>query len=174
MDRIEREAIEKAKREVFGKLEEQSKVNVQRQQLNNFVAALDQRFREKHADLGDPVFAPYIEKASQQLALTQEGAVLLVTRPDDFLDSVAARVRPIVETLRTKFTPGEVKPSPAPVQEQQVSQDKRERIPASPIVKPSSSLATPAGPKEETGLTPQDYINSRRQSQKKVFGQVAA
>jgi hypothetical protein len=175
MDRMERDAIEKAEKAVFGKLEERSKESVQKQQLNNFVSALDQRFREKHKDLSDPLFAPYIEKASQNFALTQEGAVTLVTRPEEFIDYVASQVRPIVETLKSKFTPaddGAPKNINAP--EQQFSQDKRERIPASPIVKPSSSLAVPAGPKEDAGQTPQDYASSRRLQQKRIFGQVTA
>jgi hypothetical protein len=172
MDRLEREAIEKAERAVFNKLEKVSKEGVQKQQIERFVSALDNRFREKYTDLGDPLFAPYIEKASQSFALTQEGAVTLVTDPEKFIDTVAERVRPVVENLRTRFTPGEVKPPLAPIQEQSVSQDKRERIPASPIVKPSSSLVKPAGPTEEAGQTPQEYADSRRLQQKRVFGHV--
>ena len=169
MEKIEQEAIRKAEERIFGKLEERTKVTAQQQQMNNFVTALDKRFREKHPDLNDPLYEPYIERASQQLALTQDGAVLLISKPDEFLDSVANSVRPTIESLKARFNPAPQATTPG----QPNPNETRERIPASPVVKPSSSQAVPAGPKEEKEETPQDYVNGRRQFQKKVFGQVS-
>lgn len=174
MEKMEQEAITKAEQRVFGKLEERAKVSNQQQGINNFVSELDKRFRVANPDLNDPLFEPYIEKASQKLALTQEGSVLLVSRPDDFLKAVANNVRPIVESLKSRFTPGtQEKVTPAPGQPTQ-TQETRERIPASPVVRPSSAQAVHGGPTEEKEETPQDTVNNRRLQQKRIFGQVTA
>jgi hypothetical protein len=175
LDKLQQEAEERAEKRVFGKLSEQHKVNTQQQQVNNFVAALDKQFRVTYADLSDPLYEPYIKEASQQVALTQDGAVLLVTNPPEFLRVVADAVRPKIESLKTRFNPtAPVTPTQAASAQTNDPNITRERISASPVVKPSSASVIPAGPTEEKGETPQEYSSSRRLNQKRIFGQVTA
>jgi len=173
---LRQEAKEEAVKEALSVVEERTKESVTKQTAITFkdrIEASDKYFEEKYPDMKRHEKLIGI-LATHSLA-TPEGRKVIMRNPHEYVDNIVRAARDLLQTDQSQAQGGNGQtppPQPPPAQpepqaQQVVQGERREKLVAAPVVKPTPGF-TPPKPEEKV-MSPQEYVDMRRKIQDRAF-----
>lgn len=174
LEELRKEAKEEAVKETIGIIEERVKQGTQQQSANMLKEKLteaDRYFDEHYTDMKP--FEKLISTLATHALMTPDGYQMLLKDPKAYIDSTVEASKNLLGIASNKNQPAPTNGSNQPTEttktESQpvVQGEKREKLIASPVVRPVSGAPTVS--QEDKPMTPQDYIDQRRKIQDRSY-----